>query len=148
MDEVTTGSTATWPRGGWRWVLNPYLHLVLNGLLITTAEILMKKGASASAAIPVPAWLSFLGVTALGSWWTWAGIGFHLAGFANWLYVLRWIPLSIAFPLASMVHVLIPLGSWFFLGETITTIRWCGIALIITGIWFIAKPLVQAEEAI
>jgi drug/metabolite transporter (DMT)-like permease len=128
--------------------LNPYLHLVLNGLLVTGGQLLMKRGAEATAHIGIPPWLGWLGVASLGSWWVWAGIGTQILGFLNWLYVLRWVPLSIAFPLASMVHVLIPLGSWAFLGESITLGRWGGIVLVIAGICVIAQPLVHAEETL
>jgi undecaprenyl phosphate-alpha-L-ara4N flippase subunit ArnF len=128
--------------------LNPLLQLALNGLLVTTSEILLKKGALATVQIAASAWLMLLGVMALGSWWTWAGVATYILSFVNWLYVLKSVPLSVAFPLASVVHILIPLGAWVFLGERVTPIRWCGILLITGGIWLIAKSLPQAEEAI
>ncbi len=128
--------------------LNPFLQLALNGLLVTASEILLKKGAMATAQIAAPEWLLPLGVTALSSWWTWAGVATYILSFVNWLYILKSVPLSIAFSLASVVHILIPLGAWVYLGERVTPIRWCGILLIMGGIWLIAKSLVQAEEAI
>lgn len=102
----------------------------------------------ATAQISAPQWLLRLGFVTLGSWWTWAGVGIYILSFFNWLHVLRWVPLSIAFPLASVVHVLIPLGAWIFLGERVSPIRWGGIALIIVGIWLIAGTVNKAEEAI
>ena len=78
----------------------------------------------------------------------WAGIACYIVSFLNWLYILRWLPLSIAFPLASTVHALIPLGAWLFLGETLGPVRWGGIGLIVAGIWFIAGSLTHAEETV
>ncbi len=130
------------------WYLSPYLHLAINGLLVTASELLLKRGATATAHVPVPRWLAWTGITALGSWWVWAGIACYIASFLNWLHVLRWVPLSVAFPIASSVHALIPLGAWLLLGETISPLRWSGIALIVLGIGFIAQPLVRAEEAL
>jgi drug/metabolite transporter (DMT)-like permease len=62
------------------------------------------------------------------------------------LYVLRYIPLSIAFPISQAVHVLVPLGSWFVLGENIVTMRWIGIALVSLGLAVVARPVARLEE--
>ena len=64
----------------------------------------------------------------------------------SWLYVLRLVPLSIAFPLSNVVHVLVPLSCWIFLGEQISTQRWCGIALVLLGLIVVAKPFARIEE--
>jgi len=69
-----------------------------------------------------------------------------IASFISWLYVLRFIPLTIAYPLSNLVHVLIPLSSWFFLDEIISTQRWCGIALVLIGVLIVAKPVARMEE--
>jgi drug/metabolite transporter (DMT)-like permease len=129
-------------------LLNPYLHLAVNGLLVTASELLLKRGAMATTQVSGSLWLDTLGVATLGSWWVWAGIACYIVSFVNWLHILRWVPLSIAFPLASVVHALIPLGAWLFLGETPGPGRWCGIALIVTGIWCVAEPLMRAEEVL
>lgn len=128
--------------------LNPYFQIAINGLLVTASELLLKHGATAATKVSALPWLGSLGIATLGSGWVWAGIACGIVSFVNWLYILRWVPLSIAFPLASVVHVFIPLGSWFFLGETPGLLRWCGICLIIIGIWCIAKPMMRAEEAL
>ena len=69
-----------------------------------------------------------------------------LASFVSWLYVLRYIPLAIAFPISRVVDILVPLGCWIFLGELISTLRWCGIALVVIGLVLVAKPVAQIEE--
>ncbi len=142
----TPAGPGTPARLHWGW--NPYLHLALNGLLVTASELLLKRGAMATAQIPGSAWLDSLGLTILGSWWVWAGIACYVVSFVNWLHVLRWIPLSVAFPLASVVHALIPLGAWMFLDERLSPLRWGGIVLIMAGIWLIAEPLTHAEETL
>jgi multidrug transporter EmrE-like cation transporter len=131
------------PPRGW---LNPYLHIAINGVLVTTSELLLKYGAMQTVQDEMPLLQDIFGVATLGSLWVWAGIGCYILAFFNWLYILRWVPLSVAFPLTGAVHVMIPLGSWLFLGEAVSPMRWIGIALIITGIWFIAEPLMKAEE--
>src|SRR5439155_21271203 len=69
-----------------------------------------------------------------------------IASFISWLYVLRYIPITIAFPLPRVVAILVPLGCWIFLGQLISPLRWCGIALVVAGLALVAKPIAQIEE--
>ena len=69
-----------------------------------------------------------------------------IASFITWLYVLRFIPLSIAFPLSRVVDAMVPLSCWIFLGETISARRWIGIALVVIGLAVIARPVARLEE--
>ncbi len=127
-----------------RRLLDPYVQIGLGALLVTASELLLKKGATSGAAMPPG--LAWLGVGALASWWTWAGIATYIASFASWLYVLRHLPLSIAFALINIVHVLVPLGAWALLGETISIKRWIGIGLVLCGTVIVARPAATAEE--
>jgi drug/metabolite transporter (DMT)-like permease len=64
----------------------------------------------------------------------------------SWLFALRTIPLSVAFTLAGATHVLVPLGSWIWLGEEIPAKRWCGILLVTLGVLVSARPATVVEE--
>lgn len=119
---------------------NPYAQIALGAVLVTASELLLKKGATAAAGS------SWLGIDALGSWWTWGGIVTYVLSFASWLYVLRFVPLGLAFGLINGVHVLVPLASWVFLHEAVSGRRWAGIALVLAGIVLIAGNVAKAEE--
>ena len=123
---------------------NPWLQLALSVVCVFVSELLLKRGAS-DTANPAQAW-SWTGVTGLASPLVWLGIIFVIISFISWLYVLRYIPLTIAFPLSRVVDILVPLGCWFFLGEAISERRWCGIALVIIGLAVTAKPIARLEE--
>jgi drug/metabolite transporter (DMT)-like permease len=123
---------------------NPWLQLALSVGCVFVSELLLKRGAS-DTANPAQAW-SWTGVTGLASPLVWLGIIFVIISFISWLYVLRYIPLTIAFPLSRVVDILVPLGCWFFLGEAISTRRWCGIALVVIGLAVTAKPVARLEE--
>ena len=82
----------------------------------------------------------------LASIWIWVAIVFVILSFICWIYVLRRIPLSIAFPLSNVVHVLVPLSCWIFLGEHISATRWYGIAIVLLGLALVAKPVAKIEE--
>jgi drug/metabolite transporter (DMT)-like permease len=125
-------------RGG-RGLLNPYAQITIGALLVTVSELMLKRGATAAAGS------SWTGIDALASWWTWAGIATYCLSFASWLYVLRHVPLAIAFALVNAVHVLVPLGSWAWLGEHVSPARWAGVGLVLLGILLIARDAARAE---
>ena len=127
-----------------RRLLNPWLQIGFNVLIVTASEIFLKLGARETAALTQP-W-NWSGVTGLLSGWTWLGIFFLILSLFSWLYVLRHVPLSIAFPLSNAVHIFVPFASWIFLGELIAPTRWCGISLVLIGLIVVAKPISQIEE--
>ena len=48
--------------------------------------------------------------------------------------------LSVAYPImTSLGFVIVVLVSWLFLKETITLIQFTGLALIIAGVWMVAR---------
>jgi drug/metabolite transporter (DMT)-like permease len=126
---------------GWR---NPWFQLALSVAFVTTYELLLKRGALETANL-ADRW-AWTGISGLASPYVWLGILFTILSFMTWLHVLRYIPLSIAFPISQVVHVLVPLCSWLFLGEVIISLRWCGIALVSLGLAVVAKPVARLEE--
>ena len=120
---------------------NPWLQLGLSIACVFVSEILLKRGAT-EVAQPESAlsWTGFNGLTSPLVWWA---ILLITASFISWLYVLRYIPITLAYPLSRVVDVLVPLGCWIFLGEFISTLRWCGIALVVIGLALVAKPVAQ-----
>ncbi|MEP6956514.1 MAG: DMT family transporter [Chthoniobacterales bacterium] len=123
---------------------NPWLQLALSTLCVAISELFLKIGATATAHVS-ETW-GWTGLTGLVSPLVWLGILFVIASFLSWLYVLQHLPLSIAFPASQAVHVLVPLSSWLVLGEHISVIRWCGIALVLAGLAVVAKPAARLEE--
>ena len=119
---------------------NPYVQIAVGALLVTASELMLKRGAEAAAGS------SWLGVDALASLWTWGGIVTYVLSFLSWLYVLRHLPLGLAFSLINAVHVLVPVASWLFLHESISPRRWAGIGLVLGGIVLIAGNVAKAEE--
>jgi drug/metabolite transporter (DMT)-like permease len=123
---------------------NPWLHLVLSVACVLVSELLLKRGASDIANLE-NAW-SWTGINGLTSPLVWLAILFIIASFITWLYVLKYVPLSIAFPLSRVVDVLVPLCCWIFLNEAISPRRWIGIALVVIGLAVIARPVARMEE--
>src|SRR5581483_11151921 len=122
---------------------NPWFQFVLNIIGVVIYELLLKSGATATAD-SANGW-SVIGITALQSPLTWLAIAVIVVDLVIWLYILRYIPLSIAFPLSRTVDVLVPISCWVILKEAISPLRWCGIALVIIGLVVVAKPAAQLE---
>jgi drug/metabolite transporter (DMT)-like permease len=123
---------------------DPWLILGFEVICVLVYELLQKRGASATVHLS-QVW-SWTGITALASPLTWLAMGLMIVSLLSWLYVLRYIPLSTAFPLSRVVDILVPLSCWIILGENISARRWCGIALVVLGLILTAKPAAQLEE--
>lgn len=118
--------------------------LALSVLLAAAAQLFLKLGAET---LPSDlGWQS--GLAALRSGWVWLGILATVASLVAWLQALRTVPLNIAFNVAALSQVLVPLASWCIFGERIGLNRGLGIALVFLGVLIIARPLVRAEEKI
>ncbi len=125
------------------FLLHPFTQIGLCILAGTAAEVLLKKGATSTANLPSP--MPWLGLTGLSSGWTWLSIVFTLLSFFSWMYAIRALPLAVAFPLTNAVQVFVPLSCWWFLGEAISPLRWCGIVLVVAGLMVVAKPYAKLD---
>ncbi|MBR8835672.1 MAG: EamA family transporter [Stigonema ocellatum SAG 48.90 = DSM 106950] len=56
-----------------------------------------------------------------------------------WLYVLRTIPLSQAFPALGLTFALVPLASYYFLREKVVPSQWLGIIIIVAGVVLVVQ---------
>ncbi|MBW4568758.1 MAG: EamA family transporter [Tolypothrix carrinoi HA7290-LM1] len=66
-------------------------------------------------------------------------------GIVNWIFALRTVKLSIAYPLTSLNYVGILLGSYYFFDEKITLIRVIGVVLIFLGVLLVALPIKNSQ---
>jgi multidrug transporter EmrE-like cation transporter len=122
--------------------IRPYVYLFITVVLLTVAEIFLKRGAEATA----PAEPDWLGLASLSSRNVWIGATLLTISSVTWIFVLRTMPLYLAFTLCSVIHVTIPVASWLLLDDKISPVRWTGIAMVLAGIWVIARPASRIEE--
>lgn len=59
--------------------------------------------------------------------------------FFLWLAVLSWEDLSVALPMQALNYVLVAFLSQWFLGETVSPLRWTGTVLVCVGVMLITK---------
>ena len=150
MTAVAAASQTTAPAAASASVGRPsalaYGQIALGVLLVTSAEIMLKVGATSSPESGDGGTQTVFGFSALASLWTWGGILCYVLSLVNWLAVLRRVPLIIAFNLLNAVHVAIPLAAWWLLKEAIPLPRIVGIGLVVCGLVLLAGNVAKAEE--
>ncbi len=65
------------------------------------------------------------------------GYSFYILSFIAWMQILKYTKLSIALTTASVLYITVTIGSYYFLGEVITSKILIGTILIATGIFII-----------
>jgi len=121
--------------GGMRFVATqwyPVGLVLLNSVLSTGAEVLLKIGATHPPAINLPAPIGFM--SAIFSSWVMLGIVAYVGSLSLWLIALPRLPLHLAYGLSSTVHLLVPFACWLVLHEIIPLGRLLGMIFILTGI--------------
>jgi multidrug transporter EmrE-like cation transporter len=109
----------------------PIALVLLNALLSTVAEVLLKIGANHPPAIVLPPPIEF--VTAIFNSWVVLGIFAYLGSLSLWLVALPRLPLHLAYGLSSTVHLLVPFACWLVLHEVIPLGRFLGMLFILAG---------------
>jgi multidrug transporter EmrE-like cation transporter len=114
--------------------LQDHSNVLVIGFILTNLLFNIIANASFKVSAESSSWRSFL---------TWQVIG-NLAGFITVLTLtalLRYIPLSVAFPITTglMVIGVQVVGGWLLFGEAISIQRWIGTVLVIAGIVFLTS---------
>lgn len=114
-----------------------YVLLVTALLLNASANTLLKIGASHFHDAPDAGLFErFLGNHAL-----WMGLLLFALNAACYVVALGQLKLSVAYPvMAAGSLVVVALSSVLWLGESLTTLQWSGIALLLLGIVLVAAP--------
>ncbi len=110
--------------------------VLLNAILSTFAELLLKIGATQPPTVIFPGSISFL--STLFNGWVILGIVAYIGSLSLWLAALPRLPLHLAYGLSSSVHLLVPLACLLVLHEIIPIGRLVGMLFILGGIVMLA----------
>lgn len=102
--------------------------LAIGILLGVAGQMLLKAGASGETLLK-----QFLAPQSI------LGLGLYFAAALCYMYALRKIPVSVAFPSVSLSYVIVALLAYWMLGETLGPQKLAGIALICGGVFLIAR---------
>ena len=67
-----------------------------------------------------------------------AGLAIYAVEMVIWLRILSEVPISIAFPIASLNFLGVALASWWLLGERLGDMQWAGAGLVTIGVALVA----------
>ncbi len=74
----------------------------------------------------------------LSNRWLQAGLAVYAVELFVWLRILAEVPISIAFPIASLNILGVTIASWWFLGERLGPPQWAGASLVTIGVALVA----------
>ena len=67
------------------------------------------------------------------------GTALQAVYFGLWLAVLSWEDLSVALPMQALNYLIVAFLSQWYLGESVTPMRWAGIVIICIGVALVTK---------
>ncbi len=105
-----------------------YLSLALGILLGVGGQMLLKSGASSETLLQ-----QFLAPQSI------IGLGLYFAASICYMYALRKIPVSVAFPRVALSYVLVALLAFWLYGESMSLPKIAGIALVCVGVLLITR---------
>ena len=129
--------------------LKIFTLIVLNDLVDTAAQLLMKKGLIQAGISSVNSGnMMEFAVKNASSVFLWLGILVYAMNFFIWIVILYRVDLSIAMPVGSFAYIFIPASAILFLHEHVSPVRWIGIACIVLGIHFVSQSTKLAKEGL
>jgi drug/metabolite transporter (DMT)-like permease len=115
--------------------------IILSVLCSSVAQIALKKGMTrcdCSFAIEASNILPLIGSLLFNPFIV-LGVTLHVFALFTWLYVLKHVDVSYAYPFISMGFVVVLFLSYLLFNESINLYRILGVALIIMGIVLVGK---------
>ena len=118
-----------------------YLLLIVSVFSNVTANILLKKGVTSFGGLTGQKAKLFFELTkAATSPFVILGVVLYGFSFLIWLRILSFNDLSSAYPIfATIVFLLTTAGSAIFLNESVSLLRFAGIAIMLVGIYLVAR---------
>lgn len=67
------------------------------------------------------------------------GLGCYFVAALFYIYALKEIPLSVAFPSVALSYLLVAYAAHLLFGEPLSSIKWFAMALILSGVFLLTK---------
>ncbi len=114
-------------------MLKPFLLVAIAICFSVSGELLLKSGMNQIGVVTLSGLMPTLG-RMLTHPRILTGFGLFGLGAMFWLAALSRVNLSWAYPMLSLGYILILLFSMLILKETVSPLRWAGVALICSGV--------------
>jgi len=119
-----------------RLSLQQYLILAFVSISVPLGDTALSHGMTSLPAISLAHPLTL--IAAVFTPWIALGILLLIGYFASYLTALSWADLTYVMPATALGNVFVALLAHFWLHETISPMRWMGVALITVGVGFVA----------
>ncbi|OZU88379.1 hypothetical protein CIL03_12075 [Virgibacillus indicus] len=111
-----------------------YILLIINILFLVSGQMLWKTGMS-----QIGPWGAGTLIDVIKSPYIIGGGMIYVFATVLWLYILTKMPFSIAYPFQSLAYVLGVFIGFAIFKETVTPTQWAGAAVIVFGVYLIAR---------
>ncbi|HEY2864046.1 MAG TPA: SMR family transporter [Casimicrobiaceae bacterium] len=120
--------------------LSGFSFLICGVLLNAIAQLLLKAGTNTLGVITLTRgnWAGEFGRMASEPHFIGGAVcyGFSLI---VWILGLSRVPVSIAYPMLSLGYVVNAIAAYYLFDEGVSFMRWLGIAVIVLGVWLVAR---------
>ena len=115
--------------------------LVMAGVLLNAAaQLLLKAGTNAIGAFEFSAAnVAPIGWKVATQPFILSGIGCYVVSVALWILALSRVEVSVAYPMLSIGYIVNAVAAWYLFGEAVTAARLTGIAVIVLGVFIVAR---------
>lgn len=127
-----------------------YLFLSMLVVFGPTGDLLMSKGMRAIGTAPSwePVALLHYGFRVFSSPIVWFGTLAMIGFFISYTTVLTWADYSYVQPASALTYGVVALLGHYLLGETVTPLRWAGIAIVCIGVIVIGNTPPRTTEPV
>ena len=115
--------------------------LVMTGVLLNAAaQLLLKSGTNSVGVFEFSAYnVVPVGWKIATQPYILAGIGCYVISVVVWILALSRAEVSVAYPMLSIGYVVNAVAAWYLFGEAVTPVRLAGIAIIVLGVFIVAR---------
>jgi len=110
-----------------------FLQVIFCVTMIALGQVLFKLGAESITAS------TDKGVYAYFNAYIILALFIYTLSTVIWIYILRSIPLSIAYPFMSLSFIIVPIASYYVFGDPVNLKIISGGALILIGVYLVAS---------
>lgn len=117
-----------------------FSFIVSGVLLNAVAQLLLKAGARNVGEIHLSMsnWFS-VGLKVATQLPIIGGLTCYVLSVVVWIIALSRVDVSVAYPMLSLGYVVAAVGAWYFFGELLSLQRLAGIAVILLGVFLLAR---------
>jgi multidrug transporter EmrE-like cation transporter len=115
-------------------------YLISGVMLNAVAQLALKAATNRLGTVSLALDTLFsTGLRLAGQPFIWLGLACYGISVAVWIAALSRVQVSLAYPFLSLGYVVNAVAAWYLFGEAMNAQRMLAIAVIIVGVWLLAR---------